>query len=224
MRKKKGTSKIIKEKKPKKEKNSKKSKEPVKETVKETLPEPVKEIVKETMKEPIPEPVKETVKETLPETIKKDKETIKINKKEKKGKEKQKEENIDELIETDDDIIEEEPDLEESVFSNITNIKYKKYDPMSITNVSHVTINIVPNHLRRTSDIITKYEYTEVISVRAKQIEKGSKIFIDIKNLSNPISIAKRELEEKKCPLSIRRMLTYDSAEIWTANELIIPF
>ena len=220
MSKKKGTSKIMKEKKPKKEKKSKETKE----TVKETLLKPIQEPIQEPIPEPIKETVKETVKETLPETIKKDKETIKINKKEKKGKEKQKEENIDELIETDDDIIEEEPDLEESVFSNITNIKYKKYDPMSITNVSHVTINIVPNHLRRTSDIITKYEYTEVISVRAKQIEKGSKIFIDIKNLSNPISIAKRELEEKKCPLSIRRMLTYDSAEIWTANELIIPF
>ena len=109
-------------------------------------------------------------------------------------------------------------------FKDYDNIKYKIYNPDTFTNITHREINIVPRSERRTSDIITQYEYTEVTSIRGKQIEDGSKIFIDIKNLSDPVKIAEREIVEKKCPLSIRRMLCDEYAEVWEVNEMIIPY
>lgn len=112
----------------------------------------------------------------------------------------------------------------ENNFKEYDNIKYKIYNPDTFTNITHREINIVPKNERRSSDIITKYEYTEVTSIRAKQIENGSRIFIDIKDLSDPVEIAEREIEEKRCPLSIRRMLCDEYAEIWEVNELFVPY
>ena len=112
----------------------------------------------------------------------------------------------------------------EDNFKEYDNIKYKIYNPDTFTNITHREINIVPKNERKTSDIITQYEYTEITSIRAKQIENGSRIFMDIKDLSDPVKIAEREIVEKRCPLSIRRMLCDEYAEIWEVNELIVPY
>ena len=62
-------------------------------------------------------------------------------------------------------------------FKEFDDIKYKIYDPDKYVNATHKQITIISNNARRTSDLITKYEFTEVVSIRAKQIENGSKIF-----------------------------------------------
>lgn len=141
-----------------------------------------------------------------------------------------KENGLDEL--SDDEII-NDIDLDnfnddnfynEDNFKEYDNIKYKIYNPDTFTNITHREITIVPKNERRSSDIITQYEYTEITSIRAKQIENGSKIFIDIKDLSDPVKIAEQEIVEKRCPLSIRRMMCDEYAEIWEVNELIVPY
>ena len=76
---------------------------------------------------------------------------------------------------------------------------------------------------RVTSEIMTSYEYTQVISIRASQIEKGSKIFIKNYSDENPIEIAKKEIEQKKSPMMITRFLTEELGEIWAVNEMIPP-
>jgi DNA-directed RNA polymerase subunit K/omega len=81
---------------------------------------------------------------------------------------------------------------------------------------------IVDPNYRITSNYITIYEYSEVIGRRAEQISKGSKIFIDYNNISDPILIAKKELLAKKCPLSILRHIGLDKYECWAVNELLI--
>ena len=77
---------------------------------------------------------------------------------------------------------------------------------------------------RITSEVMTRFELCEVISIRAKQLETGRKIFTEVGNITDPIEIAKKEILDKKCPLSIVRMLTDKVAEKWHVNEMAIPY
>ena len=101
------------------------------------------------------------------------------------------------------------------------NIKFHIYDPDRYEPEVHRELIIVPSQYRKTSEYMSIYEYTEVISNRAKQIENGSMIFVDIGNESDPIKMAELELRLKKCPLLIRRLITSNIAEIWDVNEMI---
>ena len=75
-----------------------------------------------------------------------------------------------------------------------------------------------------TSEVMSKFEYCEIISIRSKQIENGSMPFTDVGNITNPIEIAKKEIEDKKCPLDIIRMITDKVAEKWSVNDMAIPY
>lgn len=97
-------------------------------------------------------------------------------------------------------------------------------DDMYISNDIHKEDIITPNDKRISSEIMTLAEYTRILSERAKQIENGSPIFIDIKNESNPIKIAEQEILLKKCPMKITRYMTKHIVEIYEVNEMIIPF
>lgn len=83
---------------------------------------------------------------------------------------------------------------------------------------------IIPAEFRKTSEIMTYHEYTRVISERAKQIENGAYIFVDVVNEQDPAKIAEKEIRNKKCPLKITRALTKNIKEEWAVNEMIIPF
>jgi len=76
---------------------------------------------------------------------------------------------------------------------------------------------------RQTSEIMTKYEYTEAVSIRAKQIENGGVCFTNCDDLTDPIKMAEREIEYKKCPLDLIRMITDNHAERWHVNEMTPP-
>jgi DNA-directed RNA polymerase I, II, and III subunit RPABC2 len=71
-----------------------------------------------------------------------------------------------------------------------------------------------------TSEIMTRYEYTEIISIRAKQIEDGGPCFTSIENLTDPIDMAEKEMRDRMCPLDITRMLSEYVGELWHANEM----
>lgn len=79
-----------------------------------------------------------------------------------------------------------------------------------------------PNTERITSPFMTKYEKARIIGVRAVQISKNAPIYIDIGDNMNsdPLSIAERELAEKKIPFIIRRYLPDGSYEHWKVSEL----
>ena len=98
-------------------------------------------------------------------------------------------------------------------------------DDAYINNDLHKIDIIVPNDRRITSEIMTLAEHTRVISERAKQIENGSPIFIsDIGNESNPIKIAEMEILKKQSPMLITRYLNKNIKEIYSVNEMVIPF
>lgn len=110
---------------------------------------------------------------------------------------------------------EELPELE--VVSEVTREKYE-YNPV----VRNVIVFRKPED-RDTSEVMTRFELCEVISIRARQLELGKKTFTDAADLTDPIEIAKKEILDKKCPLSIIRMITDKIAEKWHVNEMAIP-
>ena len=80
--------------------------------------------------------------------------------------------------------------------------------------------NIV-DPLHTTIPILTRYEKAKVLGLRAKQLNHGSKPFIKIpRDMINGITIANKELEEKKIPFIIRRPLPNGGSEYWNVSDL----
>jgi DNA-directed RNA polymerases I, II, and III subunit RPABC2 len=73
---------------------------------------------------------------------------------------------------------------------------------------------------KRTNPYLTKYEKARIIGIRAQQIASGSIPLVESKGLVSPISIALKELKERKIPFIIRRKLPNNTYEDWTIEEL----
>ena len=119
---------------------------------------------------------------------------------------------IEDGLETKD---EKMPDL---VAAEPTKLKERyEYKPI----IQQEIVFLTPEN-RKTSEIMTRFEFTEIISHRAKQIENGGTCFTDTEELTDPIEMAEKELRDRKCPLDIIRMITDKVAESWHANELAV--
>lgn len=71
---------------------------------------------------------------------------------------------------------------------------------------------------------MTKFEKAKIIGMRAVQISKNAPLYLKNENIANmnydPITIAEKELAEKKIPFIIRRYLPDSSFEDWKISEL----
>jgi len=72
---------------------------------------------------------------------------------------------------------------------------------------------------RKSRPILSKYEATSIIGMRAQQIIRGSTPFIDSTEV-NPIDIALEELRAKLIPVIIRRVMPDGVSEYWRLTEL----
>ena len=82
---------------------------------------------------------------------------------------------------------------------------------------------IVKSENRITSNMLSIYEYIELISIRASQITNGSYIFTDVTGYSDPIEMAKKELIDNKCPLYVKRGIGMNRYELWSPNVMSKP-
>jgi len=105
--------------------------------------------------------------------------------------------------------------------NKIYNEKYKPYNSNDIQLTNEILI--ITGNDRVTSEIMTIYEYTELISNRASHIINGGKLYTNVDNLQDAISMAEKELHDNKCPLSILRQVSKIEYELWDANELVKP-
>lgn len=125
------------------------------------------------------------------------------------------EENQDE---NQDDQEEQEPE-NEMIYSPLRTLKIRDGD--------HVTIVIVSNDDRKTSDVICDSEYTEAIGIRASQIERGSPVFTDVTGIRDPIIQAKKEFYDRASPLVLERVIEKRGnvwrAEHWKVREMTFP-
>ena len=117
-------------------------------------------------------------------------------------------ENNAQEIEQDNEMILEEEDEDYEV---------EETKIINYTNVLDATIEMKK---KRTNPYLTKYEKARIIGIRAQQIASGSIPLVDSKGLVSPISIALKELKERKIPLIIRRKLPNNTYEDWTIEEL----
>ena len=82
---------------------------------------------------------------------------------------------------------------------------------------------IIKSDDKITSNILTIYEMTELIGIRATQISQGAPVFVDIEYIFDPIEMAKKEIIYNKCPLYIKRYIGLDRYELWDPNIMIKP-
>ena len=73
--------------------------------------------------------------------------------------------------------------------------------------------------VRRSRPILSKYEATSIVGMRAQQIIKGSAPFLDTDE-TDPIEIAIEELRAKLIPVIIRRVMPDNESEYWRLSEL----
>ena len=110
------------------------------------------------------------------------------------------------------------------IASNHPETQMHNYDEIyKLTKVSRDKNNIIVDVLHKTNPILTKYEKTRILGLRAKQINNGAKPYITIeKNVIDGYLIAVKELEEKKLPFIIRRPMPNGGSEYWKLKDLEI--
>ena len=96
-------------------------------------------------------------------------------------------------------------------------------------------IYIVPDDKRRSSSVLSLFEFTEIISVRAAQISRGgaNAAMIDIPDgITRSRDIAILELMARRCPLKVMRNMGRDVlpngkikkyVEQWSPNDMTHP-
>ena len=73
-----------------------------------------------------------------------------------------------------------------------------------------------------TQPIMTKYEYTLCLGIRAEQIARGSEPLIKLSaDLNTPVLIAKEEIKQRKCPLIIEKKYG-NNKEYWKLEDLTL--
>lgn len=82
---------------------------------------------------------------------------------------------------------------------------------------------IIKSDDKITSNVLTIYEMTELIGIRATQISQGAPVFVDIEFISDPIEMAKKEIINNRCPLYVKRYIGLDRYELWDPNIMIKP-
>ena len=133
---------------------------------------------------------------------------------------------IDDEHEEDNEDITEDNDIDDDADNQDENKNYMEdtinFNDNDLDNDSKFQY-IVKDDERRTSNRLTVYELTELISIRGNQIANGSHVFVDITGLTDPIEMAKKEINNNKCPLFIKRFIGLDKYELWCPNFMSKP-
>jgi len=82
---------------------------------------------------------------------------------------------------------------------------------------------VIIDPLHRTIPIVTRYEKARILGERAKQINAGSSIFVNVDNsVIDGYLIALKEFEAKKIPLIVKRPMPNGGCEYWKLEDLEI--
>jgi DNA-directed RNA polymerase I, II, and III subunit RPABC2 len=74
--------------------------------------------------------------------------------------------------------------------------------------------------LHTTTPILTKFEKSSILGLRAKQINSGAPPFVERNGLIDGYQIALEELKQKKLPFIIKRPLPDGRSEYWNVSDL----
>jgi DNA-directed RNA polymerase I, II, and III subunit RPABC2 len=128
--------------------------------------------------------------------------------------------------ESDSERVEVEKILKSPTFIEETHPQEKTINYEEVLSLCNVTRDVHKNivdPLHKTLPILTKYEYTRILGVRAGQVEQGASLFITVPDtLIDSYLIAKEELRQKKLPFILKRPLPNGSIEYWKLEDLEI--
>lgn len=99
----------------------------------------------------------------------------------------------------------------------------KKTNTSSFDDYNKITASL--NKPKISKPIMTKYEYDQIISLRANQLAHGAEAYIDISNLKIKSNmefrkVALTELKEGKLPYIIKRELPNGKSEYYRLCDL----
>lgn len=70
---------------------------------------------------------------------------------------------------------------------------------------------------------LTVYERTKILGTRANQIADGARPFVKVpEHMTEPLEIAKLELEQRRLPFIIKRPMPDGTFEYWRLSDLMI--
>ncbi len=105
-------------------------------------------------------------------------------------------------------------------------VVYGPLKSLAIRDSNHLIYRILDPAQRKTSNVIQLHEATEAVGIRASQIERGSRVFTDVKNLKCPIKMAWKEFIDRQNPLILERVVEerpeagYNIVEHWPVREM----
>lgn len=116
-------------------------------------------------------------------------------------------------------------DFTNATFKQLSStLKIHVFNPTEIHTELEKQVFIIPANKRRGSEVMSEFEYARVKSERAQQIQNGGQIFVEYEPMMDECEIAMLEIKTRNCPLSILRMFNNSVGEVWTVNEMDIPF
>jgi DNA-directed RNA polymerase I, II, and III subunit RPABC2 len=102
--------------------------------------------------------------------------------------------------------------------------KIHNYDEVkALANVVRNKEGTIIDELHRTIPILTKFEKTRILGIRAKQIDEGGQPLIMVPdNMIDGYTIALDELVQKAIPFIIKRPIPNGGSEYWRVSDLEI--
>ena len=137
-----------------------------------------------------------------------------------------------ESVQDDDETTDEEDDYVDKLSKEYINTHVQMFHPEihihnyeEVRNMTKIVrdriTGIIVDPLHRTLPFLTKYEKTRILGLRAKQINDGSDIYVEVpSNIVDGYTIAELELENKKIPFIIKRPIPNGSCEYWKLTDL----
>lgn len=103
-------------------------------------------------------------------------------------------------------------------------LKSLNYDEIeALTVITRDENGVIIDPLHKTVPFVTRYEKSRVLGERAKQIDAGGQIFVDVEpDIIDGSVIAMKEFFAKKIPFIIQRPLPNGGAEYWKLKDLEI--
>jgi hypothetical protein len=136
----------------------------------------------------------------------------------------------DDVDVSDNDDEEEENDADEANEPIESNFNF--VDETAYVHKMEGSVEVVKPDERRTKDMLTRAEISEIISIRADQISKNTIVFTDCTGLTDPIDMAKKEFNDRKTPLILQRRIgekivggvMKEYVERWDVKTMTRPF
>jgi len=138
--------------------------------------------------------------------------------------------------EVDDIEVNEEPTFEDDksddgAVDEFDEQDFDNIDKVVTENTLRKTTIIVDPNQRKTSNIMTAFEFTEAKAIRASQIERRQNVLTNVDGLDDAEKMAEKELYDGKCPLVLRRKVgekhendqLYEYVEFWDVNIMTKP-